>query len=111
MNMPSYIRDNRGNLILKKEIFTIEILSKLKMVSNLNKILSDFTKIKILFLLSHGEANVTSIVKDISVSQSLISHHLATLRHCNLVVSKKVSKTVYYSLTPLGKSALEKYVG
>lgn len=110
MNMPSYILDENKNLKLKQEIFSNEILSRLEALSRLNKILSDFSKIKILYLLSQGETNVTQIVKELKLSQSLISHHLATLRRYNLVSFKKISKTVYYSLSSLGHSAIEKYV-
>lgn len=108
--MPSYIVDERGKLKLKKEIYSQQVLIHLEALSRLNRILSDLNKLKILYLLSLGEINVTHIVNEIRASQSLISHHLATLRKEKIVTSKKISKVVYYSLSPLGKTIIEKYV-
>lgn len=110
MNMPSYIVDGSGRLILKKELFNEDILSRLRTRSKINKILSDFTKLKILYLLSFGELNVSEIVKHLSLSQSLISHHLATLRMYKIVNFQKESKIVFYSLSKLGEQLIEKYV-
>lgn len=109
MNMSSYVIDERGKLKLKTEIFSNQILLQLEALAKLNKILSDFTKLKIIYLLNLGELNVTQIVNELKASQSLISHHLATLRREKIVTSKRVSKIVYYSLSPFGKSILEKY--
>lgn len=110
MNMPSYVVDNKGKLILKTEKFSLQVLSTLETLSRLNKILSDFTKLKIIYLLSLGEINVSKIVTELKVSQSLISHHLATLRREKIVTSKRASKIVFYSLTPLGQSVIEKLI-
>lgn len=109
MNMPSYIVDDKGKLILRKEIFSNQILLQLEALAKLNKILSDFTKLKIIYLLSLGEINVSQIITELKVSQSLISHHLAMLRREKIVTSKRVSKIVFYSLSPLGQSIMEKY--
>lgn len=111
MNMPSYVVDDKGKLILKTEKFSSQVLSTLEALASLNKILSDFTKLKIIYLLSQGELNVTQIVMELKASQSLISHNLATLRRSKIVSSKRASKIVYYSLTPFGQSILEKYIG
>jgi len=37
-----------------------------------------------------------------NLSQSLISHHLKDLKDAGLVVDRKDSRWVYYSLTPKG---------
>lgn len=110
MNMSSYVFDKNKNLILKKEIFSGEILSRLEAIARLNKILSDFSKIKIIHLLSMGEINVTEIVGKLNLSQSLISHHLATLRQAGLVKSKKNKKMVFYKLTDYGKEIVSKFL-
>ena len=110
MNMPSYILDEKGKLKLKTEIFSSQILSQLEALAGLNKILSDFTKLKIIYLLSLGELNVTQIVSELKASQSLVSHHLATLRRSKIVTSRRMSKIIFYSLSPLGKSIIDKFI-
>lgn len=101
--MPSYVIDEKGSLKPKTESFSEETLLILRRVYRLNKILSDFTKLKILYLLRSNEASVTHIKNDVRASQSLISHSLATLRKEGLVLGRRQKKMVHYSLTPLGK--------
>lgn len=60
--------------------------------------LGDETRLNILLLLKTGEQNVTEICQKIEKDQSTISHHLACLRNCGLVKTRKEGKSVIYSL-------------
>ena len=67
-------------------------------ISNLYKILGDKTRLKILFCLLEKKCCVSEIVKQINLSQSLVSHQLKILRQNNLVSTLKIKNRVYYTL-------------
>lgn len=62
------------------------------------RVLSDPTRLRILLHLGGGERNVTEIVEALGGSQSRISNHLACLRWCKLVRTKRVGRQMMYSL-------------
>lgn len=63
------------------------------------KALSDKTRITILeSLRDKGRMNVSDICLKVGMEQSTISHHLACLRNCGLVKTRKEGKQVFYSL-------------
>ena len=61
-------------------------------------ILSDSTRIKIIFALSRKELCVCDISNLLNVSMSAISHQLRILRNARLVKYRKQGKMVFYSL-------------
>ncbi|EOL42124.1 ArsR family transcriptional regulator [Enterococcus phoeniculicola] len=67
-------------------------------VSQLYKVLSDPTRLKILFFLKTGEKNVTSISQEVDMEQSAVSHQLKLLRDNRVVKSRREGKTMLYSL-------------
>jgi DNA-binding transcriptional ArsR family regulator len=59
--------------------------------------LSDLTRLHIVEeLLDEGEQNVSELVARLGQPQSLISNHLACLRWCGYVDSRRDGKFVYY---------------
>lgn len=60
--------------------------------------LADFTRVKIVWLLTQGECNVSELAKNLSMSQPAVSHHLRTLRNLRLVKVRKEGRSSYYSL-------------
>ncbi len=68
-------------------------------VSNLFSILSHSIRIKILWLLKKKkEVSVHELQKELKISQSNVSQHLALLRTHKLVTEERKGKEVYYSL-------------
>jgi len=67
-------------------------------LSNLYKMFSDFTRVKILWALSCNEMCVCDLAVLLDMSKSAISHQLKLLRLSNLVKFEKQGKVVYYSL-------------
>ena len=59
---------------------------------------ADSTRLKILNALFVEELCVTELVELLEMSQTVISHHLSTLKKTKLVRSRKKGKNVYYSL-------------
>lgn len=67
-------------------------------VSNLYKVFSDETRLRILDALLISELCVCDISELLNMTHSSISHQLKVLRDMRLVKAKKVGKSVYYSL-------------
>ncbi|HDH28403.1 MAG TPA: ArsR family transcriptional regulator [Euryarchaeota archaeon] len=63
------------------------------------KALSDETRLKILELLKdQEELSVSELCNQIEKEQATVSHHLACLRNCGLVSTRREGKNVIYSL-------------
>lgn len=58
----------------------------------------DPTRLHILELLSGGELSVGEIVQQVNTSQPRTSAHLACLRWCGFVTTRRAHRTVYYRL-------------
>jgi ArsR family transcriptional regulator, lead/cadmium/zinc/bismuth-responsive transcriptional repressor len=66
--------------------------------------LGDETRLRILSLLrNQGEQNVSELCQGIDKDQSTISHHLACLRNCGLVKTRKEGKSIIYALNSKDK--------
>ena len=67
------------------------------------KLLSDETRLRILFYLAqHSELHVTDLCQRLGQSQPAVSHHLALLRHGNIIAPRRQGKNNFYSLTETG---------
>lgn len=62
------------------------------------KVLSDPTRVRIVAMLAQGEHCVHELAERLAMSQSAISHQLATLRDMRVVAYKREGRHVYYSL-------------
>lgn len=58
--------------------------------------LGDPTRVRILELLGDREVSVGQLVELLGVSQSKVSNHLACLRWCGFVESRREHRVVYY---------------
>ena len=67
-------------------------------IADFFKVFGDPTRLRILFLLDSGEANVNSISSNLGISASVASQHLKLLRVARLVRWRKDGKNVIYSL-------------
>lgn len=62
------------------------------------KCIGEPTRLQIIALLSDGEKCVNDIVEVLNREQSLISHHLRSLKACGIVVSRQSAQKTYYRL-------------
>lgn len=62
------------------------------------KALANVNRLMILCILAEGELSVSDLNAKIDLSQSALSQHLAKLRADELVVTRRESQTIYYSL-------------
>ena len=70
----------------------------LEQLTSLFRLLSDKTRLNILFLLGEGERNVTSLCDHLKLPQPTVSHHLGLLRMNNVIGNRRKGKQVFYSL-------------
>ena len=66
--------------------------------SALLKAMSNEHRLMILCHLLHGERSVGQLERLVDLSQSALSQHLARLRRDQLVRTRRVAQTIYYSL-------------
>ena len=64
---------------------------KLKAIANENRL-------KVLFLITEKELSVGEIEKEIKISQSALSQHLAVLRNHDIVKTRRLAQTIFYRL-------------
>lgn len=67
--------------------------------STLFQLMSDATRLKILYCLCQHEYCVYDIAQLIDMSAPAISHHLRSLRQMGIISSKRDGKHVFYSLS------------
>ena len=72
-------------------------MEEIKQVSQLYKVLSDPTRLRILLLLKEGEHNVTAISEQLEMEQSAVSHQLKLLRDSRVVKARREGKTIFYT--------------
>lgn len=73
-----------------------------KRASILLKHVSDPTRLQVILILSEGERHVGALCSQLSQSQPAVSHHLALLRHGNIIAPRRQGKNNFYSLTETG---------
>jgi len=67
-------------------------------IADFFKVFGDSTRLKILFLLSHGELPVNAIAEKLGMQQSTISQQLKLLRASRLVRHRKEGRSIHYRL-------------
>ena len=60
--------------------------------------IGEANRLRILKYLTNGEKCVGDIVNAVGKEQSLVSHHLKSLKDCNIVLATQKAKKIYYSL-------------
>lgn len=76
--------------------------------TELLKVLSNSTRLMIVCRLIEGEMAVGELADALGIRPSTVSQHLQVLRLSDLVTTRRVGQTIYYSLA---NSALEDIIG
>ena len=61
--------------------------------------LADATRLRIVEALLEKERNVSELIKIVRVPQPNISNHLACLKWCGYITSRKEGTSIYYQIT------------
>ena len=77
-------------------------IDQVNKLSVLLKLVGDPSRLKILCILRQKEHCVCELIEHITLSQSLISHHLQDLKDIGIVSDERRGQYVYYALTDEG---------
>ena len=72
--------------------------SEAELVAKYLRVLSDPIRLRIVDLVGDDERSVGALVAALGVSQPKVSNHLACLRWCGFVETRREHRTVYYRL-------------
>jgi DNA-binding transcriptional ArsR family regulator len=89
-----------------------EILPPQRDLENLGeffKVLTDPTRLKILYALGSGELCVFDLSVSVGAGVSSVSHHLAALKRVRLVKARRDGRIIYYSLDDDHVNTIIKY--
>jgi DNA-binding transcriptional ArsR family regulator len=67
-------------------------------VSQFFSLLSEPSRLKILFILCDGEQSVNTVMEQAGSSQANVSRHLTALHRAGILARRKAGVTVYYSI-------------
>jgi len=73
--------------------------------------LGDETRLRILERLSEGEQCVCDLTDALEAGQSLMSHHLRTLKEAGLLRDRRHGRWIYYSLDPGVVEDVKEWIG
>ncbi len=82
-----------------------KMLESAQRASDMMKLFGHKHRLMMLCELKMGEKSVGELSKTLGISQSLVSQHLARMRHEDVVNSRRDAQVVYYSLKE-GEAAL-----
>ena len=72
---------------------------KADLTSRFFQVLSDATRVRIVELLLEDERNVGELVARLGLQQGRVSTHLACLKWCGFIQTRREGKYVYYRIT------------
>ena len=81
-----------------------------KKIAMIFKAFCDENRIRILKLLATGEKCACRLLEEISITQPTMSHHMKILCDSGIVVGRKESKWMHYSISPEGAATAVKYL-
>ncbi|MCR4955297.1 MAG: metalloregulator ArsR/SmtB family transcription factor [Lachnospiraceae bacterium] len=70
------------------------------------KLISDGTRLRIVWLLCHCEECVGNVAAAMEMTDQAVSHHLRLLKKSGLIVSRRDGKEIYYKLADTRQAAL-----
>ena len=75
-------------------------------VAEVFKLISDGTRLRIVWLLCHCEECVGNIAAAMQMTDQAVSHHLRLLKKSGLIVSRRDGKEIYYKLADTKQAEL-----
>jgi DNA-binding transcriptional ArsR family regulator len=72
--------------------------SEPELVAKYLRVLSDPIRLRIVELVADQERSVTALVDELGVAQPKVSNHLACLRWCGFVQTRREHRTIHYRL-------------
>lgn len=79
-------------------------------VGRILRALADDNRLRILGKLRGGEQCVCKLTNSLDCAQSLLSHHLKTLKAAGLVTDRREGRWAYYAINPEALSFIEAFL-
>ena len=98
---------NKHTEVLLKGMPKTEVFDK---SSETFALISDSTRLKILWLLCHTEECVANIAAAIEMSSPAVSHHLRVLKQAGLLTHRRQGKEAYYTLADTDEARLVHHI-
>ena len=70
------------------------------------KLISDATRLRIVWLLCHCEECVGNVAAAMEMTDQAVSHHLRLLKKSGLIVSRREGKEIYYKMADTRQAEL-----
>ncbi|KRB61224.1 hypothetical protein ASE04_22960 [Rhizobium sp. Root708] len=70
----------------------------IKLLADQLSVLGNANRLTILEHLTHGEMQVNVLAKKLDLGQSALSQHLAIMRACDFVTTRRASQAIFYSI-------------
>ncbi len=94
--MPTIPLPHEHGQIMEHTINEIPTNQSFQIISDIFKLLSDSSRVRIFWLLCHCEECVINLSAMMEMSSPAVSHHLKALKAGNLITSQRNGKEVYY---------------
>ena len=89
-----------------------EVTERTRAVAALRfRALGDETRLRLLELLNDGERTVGGLMDATGLGQSLVSHHLRTLRQAGLVTTRREGRWVHYGIVDAAVASAAQVLG
>ena len=85
---------------------TLDYDLELDLVTRFFQVLADPTRLRVVELLLERERNVSELVQALGVPQARVSSHLACLRWCGYIGTRREGRFIYYRITDVRVSEL-----
>jgi len=76
----------------------LDLKTQSETVAGYLKVMANPNRLLILCELSQGERSVSALEAAVGLAQSALSQHLAKLRACGIVATRRDAQTIYYRL-------------
>ena len=70
------------------------------------QLISDATRLRILWVICHSEQCVHNIAAAVSMSPPAVSHHLKVLKSSGLITNRRIGKEIHYALADTAEAHL-----
>jgi len=67
-------------------------------MTELFRVMGDISRFRVVVCLLSGPRNVSEIVRELDMKQSLVSHHLKVLKQCGVITAERRGPFVWYSV-------------